>query len=103
MAFDEILPYFEGFVSLLSDERRNRLLELVRQSGFASLPDLVKELSVSESTIRRDLAHLEVSGTARRTHGGVFYTGHAPTLSHFEDRDPGNWELKKRSLEERSN
>lgn len=88
-------------MSSLAEERRNRLLELVRQSGFAALPDLVKELDVSESTIRRDLAHLELSGSARRTHGGVFYTGQSPTLSHFEERDPGNWDLK-RAIAERA-
>ena len=60
---------------VLVEERRNRLLELVRVRGFASLPELAEPLQVSESTIRRDLDYLEESGTARRTHGGVFYTG----------------------------
>ncbi len=44
---------------MLVDERRNRLLELIRQQGFASLPDLTKALDVSESTVRRDLDFLE--------------------------------------------
>ena len=46
------------------DERRNRLLELVRQRGFASLPELAEELGVSESTVRRDLDYLEENGSA---------------------------------------
>jgi len=46
----------------LTDERRSRLLELVRVRGFASLPDLAGELEVSESTVRRDLDHLEANG-----------------------------------------
>jgi DeoR family transcriptional regulator, fructose operon transcriptional repressor len=77
------------------DERRNRLLELVRQRGFASLPELAEELGVSESTVRRDLDYLEENGSARRTHGGVFYTGSSPQLPHFEERQPAQWELKK--------
>jgi DeoR family transcriptional regulator, fructose operon transcriptional repressor len=77
------------------DERRNRLLELVRLRGFASLPELVEVLGVSESTVRRDLDFLEHSGTAKRTHGGVFYTGSSPQLPHFEERQPAQWELKK--------
>jgi len=81
---------------MLTEERRNRLLELVRLRGFASLPELAGELRVSESTIRRDLDHLEESGTARRTHGGVFYTGPSPKLPHFEQRQAVQWDRKRR-------
>ena len=67
-------------------------LELVRQRGFASLPELAEELGVSESTVRRDLDFLEESGAAKRTHGGVFYTGSSPQLPHFEERQPAQWD-----------
>jgi len=77
------------------EERRNRLLELVRSKGFASLPELVDELQVSESTIRRDLDHLEEIGSAKRTHGGVFYTGSSPRFPHFDERQPANWDHKR--------
>ena len=40
---------------MLGEERRSRLLEMVRNLQFASLPQLVDQLGVSESTIRRDL------------------------------------------------
>ncbi len=80
---------------MLVDERRNRLLELIRERGFASLPDLKDTLGVSESTVRRDLDYLEEAGSAKRTHGGVFYTGSSPKLPHFEERQPGQWELKQ--------
>ncbi|MCC7086895.1 MAG: DeoR/GlpR transcriptional regulator [Pirellulales bacterium] len=77
------------------DERRTRLLELIQVRGFASLPELKDTLGVSESTIRRDLDYLEESGSAKRTHGGVFYTGSSPKLPHFEERLPGSWDLKR--------
>lgn len=80
---------------MLVEERRNRILELVRARGFASLPELATDLQVSESTIRRDLDFLEENGSARRTHGGVFYTGSAPKLPHFEERQPAQWEKKR--------
>lgn len=83
----------------LAEERRSRLLELVRLRGFAALPDLAAELEVSESTVRRDLDHLEESGEARRTHGGAFYTGPSPKLAHFEQRQQSHWE-RKRSIAE---
>ena len=79
----------------MTEERRTRLLELVRLRGFASLPDLARLLEVSESTIRRDVDFLEESGTARRTHGGVFYTGPSPKLSHFDQRQATQWERKR--------
>src|SRR5262245_21303868 len=78
-----------------ADERRNRLLELIRQRGFASLPALAEALEVSESTVRRDLDFLEESGVAQRTHGGVFYTGPSPKLAHFDQRQSLNWDKKR--------
>ena len=86
---------------MLAEERRSRLLELVRVAGFAALPDLASELQVSESTIRRDLEQLEEQGAAKRTHGGVFYTGSSPQLPHFEERQPANWD-KKRAIARRA-
>ena len=86
---------------MLAEERRNRLLELVRVRGFASLPALAGELDVSASTIRRDLDHLEGSGAAKRTHGGVFYTGPTPKLPHFDQRQSTDWD-KKKAIAERA-
>ncbi|NJN39673.1 MAG: DeoR/GlpR transcriptional regulator [Gammaproteobacteria bacterium] len=80
---------------LATEERRSRVLELVRFRGFASLPDLADELQVSESTVRRDLDYLEESGVARRTHGGAFYTGPSPKLPHFEMRQSHQWDKKR--------
>jgi len=68
------------------EDRRNRLLELIRQRGFATLPDLTAALRVSESTVRRDLDYLEETGVTKRTHGGVVYTGPSPKLAHFDQR-----------------
>lgn len=73
---------------MLAEERRNRLLELVRLRRFASLFELAEELRVSESTIRRDVEQLEESGSARRIHGGVLYAGASPKLPHFEAIPP---------------
>jgi len=80
---------------ILADQRRTRLAELVRQHGFASLPDLANELQVSESTVRRDLDYLEETGVARRTHGGVCYSGPSPKLPHFDHRQSVQWDKKR--------
>lgn len=79
----------------VADDRRTKLLELIRQRGFASLPALAEALEVSESTVRRDLDFLEESGVAQRTHGGVFYTGPSPKLAHFDQRQSLNWDRKR--------
>lgn len=80
---------------MLAEQRRSRLLELIRSRGFASLPELAEALAVSESTIRRDLDFLEESGAAKRTHGGAFFTGLAPALPPFEERQPDHWDQKR--------
>jgi len=76
-------------------ERRSRLLDIIRIRGFAALDELVRELSVSESTVRRDLDALEDQGSAKRTHGGVLYSGGMPRLTEFDDRQPANWAAKR--------
>ena len=80
---------------MLAEERRNRLLEVVRAKRFASLPDLVEQLKVSESTVRRDLEYLERQGATRRIHGGVLYAGSSPKLPHFDVRQSAKWDQKK--------
>jgi DeoR/GlpR family transcriptional regulator of sugar metabolism len=80
---------------MLAEERRGKLLELVRTGGFASLRELADRLEVSESTVRRDLDSLEEAGSAKRTHGGVFYTGPSPKLPHFDVRQSHQWQKKR--------
>ncbi len=87
---------------LMAEERRGRVLELIRARGFASLPNLATELEVSESTVRRDLDYLEETGVARRTHGGVFYTGPSPKLPHFDVRQSVEWARKRQIAVEAS-
>lgn len=77
------------------DQRRNDVLEFVRQRRFASLPDLRAAFPVSESTIRRDLEYLEEQGEARRIHGGVLYSGGSPKLPHFDAHQPAQWAEKR--------
>jgi DeoR/GlpR family transcriptional regulator of sugar metabolism len=87
--------FLKKMISVHNHERRSRLLDLIRVRGFASLDELVRELGVSESTVRRDLDALEEQGSARRTHGGVLYAGGLPRLAEFDDRQPTNWAAKR--------
>ncbi len=69
---------------MLVDQRREEILEVVQLKGFTSLNDLASEINVSQSTIRRDLEHLESIGQVRRTRGGASYVGES--LTAFDDR-----------------
>jgi DeoR/GlpR family transcriptional regulator of sugar metabolism len=70
------------------EDRRAKLAEHISQKGFVSLAEIVQELGVSESTIRRDLEVLEDQSLLRRTHGGAVSIG--DTATHrmaFADRE----------------
>lgn len=56
---------------MLAEARRQNMLEVINARGFATLTELTDALGVSESTVRRDLEHLESHGLLRRTHGGA--------------------------------
>jgi DeoR family fructose operon transcriptional repressor len=86
---------------MLAEQRRSRLLEFVRLRRFASLPELAEELDVSESTIRRDLEHLESQGSTHRIHGGVLYAGSSPKMPHFDSRQSARW-AQKRAIAEKA-
>lgn len=73
---------------MLAEARRQSIMEIVQRQGFASLDQLSSQLDVSESTVRRDLAVLEKTGQTKRTHGGVFYTGTQPHVTHFRQNQP---------------
>lgn len=69
---------------MLVDERRTELLNQIERAGFASIQSLCDHTGASESTIRRDLEHLDGIGQVRRTRGGAAYIGES--LTAFEDR-----------------
>ena len=71
---------------MLAEQRRRLLLELIASRGFATLEELVRELGVSESTVRRDLESLDAAGAIQRTHGGAVMSGEVRTMPAHEDR-----------------
>ena len=56
---------------MLSEERRQAILELLDTRGDVTVADLGAQFEVSEMTIRRDLDELERKGLLRRVHGGA--------------------------------
>ena len=60
---------------MLPAQRRDRILSEVHKDRFISVLDLAQRLSVSLSTVRRDLVDLEREGVIVRTHGGAALVG----------------------------
>lgn len=71
-------------MATIPDERWDRILKVVEAKGFVSLHDIVSATGASESTVRRDLEHLDRIGQIRRTRGGATYVGES--LTGFEER-----------------
>ena len=59
---------------MLSTQRREKILELIREDGHAKVIDLSQIFKVTEVTIRHDLERLEKDGHIIREHGGAYLT-----------------------------
>lgn len=56
---------------MIKSERKEKVLEIVKQKNFATLEEIAKQLSISESTIRRDIAELDKEGLLSKERGGA--------------------------------
>lgn len=54
------------------NQRRVKILHLIREDGHAKVQDLSKFFNVTDVTIRQDLEALEQMGYIQREHGGAF-------------------------------
>jgi DeoR/GlpR family transcriptional regulator of sugar metabolism len=59
---------------VLREERQQAIVGYVAERGFASVAELVETFSVSEMTVRRDLAQLAREGFLNRIYGGASAT-----------------------------
>jgi len=56
---------------MLARQRQTLILERVRETGAVRVADLVRELGVSDMTVRRDLEILDERGLLEKVHGGA--------------------------------
>ncbi len=56
---------------MLTEERQSFIINQLNRTSVIEVKDLVQQLNVSESTIRRDLSQLEQAGQLIRIHGGA--------------------------------
>ncbi|RPI30913.1 MAG: DeoR/GlpR transcriptional regulator [Chloroflexota bacterium] len=69
---------------MLSAERRNYILDVLKREGRVLAPALSEELGVSIDTIRRDLRDLAAEGHLQRVHGGALPS--SPANTSYTDR-----------------
>ncbi|TFJ94329.1 DeoR/GlpR family DNA-binding transcription regulator [Lentibacillus salicampi] len=61
---------------MLTEERHQVILDLLKQDGIVKSQNLMGIIGCSESTIRRDLDQMEEAGELTRIHGGAKRTYH---------------------------
>lgn len=79
---------------MLANQRREKILELIREDGSAKVIKLSKIFKVSEVTIRQDLEKLEQEGFILREHGGAY-------LKNVEDSVKSITLLNQENLEKK--
>ncbi len=74
---------------MFSEQRQQKILEILRTEQFVRASDLQNMLDASQASIRRDLQALEEAGLLKRTHGGASANqtaGFEASLVQKEDR-----------------
>lgn len=85
----------EGVMLKIVTKRQARILEIVREEGFASIELLAGHFDVTQQTVRRVVNQLCDQGLLRRIHGGVSLPVQNPNLA-YGSRQGLNPDAKRR-------
>src|SRR5271155_2074033 len=69
--FLQNIPKCFKIYQMQPEARQKRIQDYLNRVEFASLEELARAMEASVSTVRRDIAALELAGGLRRTHGGA--------------------------------
>ncbi len=81
---------------MLKTEREEQIINILRNSGFVTVKNLSEILFASESSIRRDLTHLENKGIVSRSYGGATLITANTNVLPFYTRAFSNIEEKRK-------
>lgn len=81
---------------MLTEERYDRILEILDEENYCTAESLSKRLFVSMPTIRRDLAELKRRNLIVRSHGGAKRLNSENTVSPLSFRKEVNMAVKKK-------
>lgn len=79
---------------MLANQRRDKIVELLKEDGSAKVNDLAKIFKVTEVTVRQDLEKLEKDGLLVREHGGAFLKNVKDQVSSFSLANQTNMDKK---------
>lgn len=80
---------------MFAQERRDRIVDVVRRRGRARVEELERLLAVSPATLRRDLTRLEREGEVLRVHGGVLPANGSASEPDFARREQRSLPAKR--------
>ena len=79
---------------MLANQRRDKILELLKEDGQAKVMDLSRIFKVTEVTIRQDLERLEKEGFIIREHGGAYLKNIDANVQSLSLQNQENLDLK---------
>jgi len=79
---------------MLPNQRREKILELIREDGHAKVQDLARIFKVTEVTIRQDLEKLESEGLVEREHGGAILSNIGSNVKDITLQNQSNMPAK---------
>lgn len=86
----------KGASIMLAEQRREKIVELIRENGNVRVHYLSKLFSVSEPTIRQDLDKIEANGEIARDHGGAYLKNMQVSVSSLSLEHLENMDLKQK-------
>ena len=89
--YEDSTPY-----NLSSEERRERIIQVLREQDEVTVSEFSRLLGVSEVTTRKDLQQLEEQGYLPRVRGGAVVSGRGQLELRFAARQQINLEEKRR-------
>ncbi|PWK27530.1 DeoR family transcriptional regulator [Arcicella aurantiaca] len=83
-------------MAILPNQRRDKILELLKEDGSAKVVDLSRLFKVTEVTIRQDLEKLESEGLIIKEHGGAYLKNVEDQVRSFSLVHQDNLDKKER-------
>jgi DeoR/GlpR family transcriptional regulator of sugar metabolism len=75
---------------MLPNQRREKILDLIKEDGHAKVAQLSRIFKVTEVTIRQDLEKIEKKGHIKREHGGAFLKNVESNVKSIKLRNQDN-------------
>lgn len=79
---------------MLPNQRKEKIIEMLKEDGSAKVAELARIFKVTEVTIRQDLEKLETEGLIIREHGGAYLKNVADQVQSFSLANQNNLDKK---------